>query len=812
MKENKDSNLPSIEISLLGRFGAKIDGVPIDEKRWSRSSAKSLVKLLALKPFHTLHREQIMDLLWLEQTPETALNNLNKAIYGARRAFEPDLEKGSASQFLVTQKNQIVLSSPGMLRIDLDEFERLANLALQNNDIDAGQKALEIYQGDLLTEDIYEDWIYSRRETLRLLFRKTATKTAALYAAGNDRTASIEILKKLSCDDPSDEYVQRLLMRLYAETGSKYQAIKQFEQCRDSLRALGIEPESETIKIEQSIKRGEILPVANEIKATPTIPVIAAPRIRQLTFQNGLVRTPRFLPGGQSIVFSAAWNGNAAELYSMPLDTGEMHCLDTENAEVFSVSTAGEIAVALQPKFEGYFNSSVLGKLTLNNRPTHEILDGVHWADWHPARKDENSLPDEQCLAVVCERDKKTYLEYPVGNVIFETAGWIGHPRFSNDGRKIAFIEHPLHYDDRGYVSVIDLESKEHRRLTENMPSVQGLAWSNDEIWFTGSREGPARMINAIDHKGKERLIYRGTGRLTIHDVSASGAVLVTDDSVRIQAVGGGAGEEIERNLSWHDWTLVRDLTDDGETLLFEEAGFSGGSELTTYIRKTDGSAPRKLGNCSAAAFSPDNQFALLRYLTPHHQLAFVPLGEGEIKLLENDPDDRLAYEVYVDFFPDGKRIIFTATGSSGRRVYVQNIDGGKPVPFTSDEGVTMGSLHSISTAGRYVVLTDSEHRLRLYQTSDGTSTPLKNLEKDFWMIRWADDGENLFVWKRDGLPAVVYKYNPVSGTKEEWLTLMPKDPLANQMVGIKLSPDGKTYAYSYIRESSELFLMEVIK
>ncbi|MBK8151083.1 MAG: hypothetical protein IPK58_23490 [Acidobacteria bacterium] len=234
MKENKDSNLPSLEISLLGRFGAKIDGVPIDEKRWSRSSAKSLVKLLALKPFHTLHREQIMDLLWLEQTPETALNNLNKAIYGARRAFEPDLEKGSASQFLVTQKNQIVLSSPAMLRIDLDEFERLANLALQNNDIDAGQKALEIYQGDLLTEDIYEDWIYSRRETLRLLFRKTATKTAALYAAGNDRTASIEILKKLSCDDPSDEYVQRLLMRLYAETGSKYQAIKQFEQCRDS--------------------------------------------------------------------------------------------------------------------------------------------------------------------------------------------------------------------------------------------------------------------------------------------------------------------------------------------------------------------------------------------------------------------------------------------------------------------------------------------------------------------------------------------------------------------------------------------------
>ncbi|MBK8151085.1 MAG: PD40 domain-containing protein [Acidobacteria bacterium] len=273
---------------------------------------------------------------------------------------------------------------------------------------------------------------------------------------------------------------------------------------------------------------------------------------------------------------------------------------------------------------------------------------------------------------------------------------------------------------------------------------------------------------------------------------------------MRIHAVGGGAGEEIERNLSWHDWTLVRDLTDDGETLLFEEAGFSGGSELTTYIRKTDGSAPRKLGLGGRL-----RRFALLRYLT--RIINWLSSRRGRDQLWKTS-DDRLADEVYVDFFPDGKRIIFTATGSSGRRVYVQNIDGGKPVPFTSDEGVTMGSLHSISTDGRYVVLTDSEHRLRLYQTSDGTSTPLKNLEKDFWMIRWADDGENLFVWKRDGLPAVVYKYNPVSGTKEEWLTLMPKDPLANQMVGIKLSPDGKTYAYSYIRESSELYLMEVIK
>ncbi len=93
MESNRNAAETSVEICLLGRFAVTVGGVPIDEKRWTRNSAKSLVKLLAIKPFHALHREQIMDALWMEQAPEAAVNNLNKAIYGARRAFEPDLVK-----------------------------------------------------------------------------------------------------------------------------------------------------------------------------------------------------------------------------------------------------------------------------------------------------------------------------------------------------------------------------------------------------------------------------------------------------------------------------------------------------------------------------------------------------------------------------------------------------------------------------------------------------------------------------------------------------------------------------------------------
>jgi len=811
MIENKEISDPFLEISLLGRFGAKIDGVAIDEKRWSRRSAKSLVKLLALKPHHTLHREQIIDFLWAEELPETAVNNLNKAIYGARRAFEPDLAKGSESKYILTSKNQIILDSPGSLAVDLDEFERLANYALRNNDLEAGNKAIELYRGDLLIEDIYEDWIYMRRESMRILFRKTATKTAEFYAANNNHQTSIEILKKLIAEDATDEYVHRLLMRFYAETGSKYQALKQFEQCRAALLTLGISPERETIQLEQIIKRGEILPQKPAV-AESSAPIISTPRITQLTFQNGVIRSANFLPDGKTIVFSAAWNGEAAELYTMRFDTNEMHCLEIQDTEVYSVSSAGEIAAALRPQPEAYLSRATLAKLSLSDETLHEIAKDVQCAVWHPSKNSQTSLPDEQFLAIVRDRGKKNCLEFPIGNVIFETAGWISHPRFSPDGKKIAFIEHPLNYDDRGFVVLLDLEGTGNKRiLTDSSVSILGLAWSNDEIWFTASYQGSSRMIKAVNLKGEERSVHRGTGSLTLRDISKRGEILVTDDKMRVQTAAGRANEGIERNLSWHDWTLARDLSDDGETLLFEEAGVSGGSALSAYIRKTDGSSTKKIGDGSAMAFSPDGKYALLRFLSPHHHLALVPLGEGETKLLEIDPENPLIHQVFAVFFPDGERIIFSANDSNGgNNLYIQSIAGGKPNIFAPDLKIKMLSTHSISPNGKYVILPDSENKLLLYQISNGASSTLKDLEKDFWLIRWADDGENLFVWRRKGVPATVYKYNIASGTKEEWLKLSPKDPTGvYQITAIKLTPDGKTYAYSYMRESSDLFLME---
>lgn len=812
--QKRQFSQPVLEIFLLGRFQLKIDGIPVDENRWSRRSAKSLVKLLALKPFHALHREQIMDLLWMEETPETALNNLNKAIYEARRALEPGLAKGSISRFILTQSRQIILDSPGSLAVDLDEFERLANYALQNGDAESGQKAIELYRGDLLVEDIYEDWIYARRESMRILFRKTATKTAELYAAEGERAAGVEILKKLIAEDSADEYIHRLLMRLYAETGSKYQALKQFEHCRTALRALGVEPEPETIKLERSIKRGEILPTKIEIKSAQGI---STPHIRQLTFQNGVINSARFLPDGDTSIFSADWNGNA-EIFTMHLETGETHSAEIKDAQILSISSDGETAIALNPKPYGFLSYAVLAKMRLTCKEPHEILGDVNWADWHPSKNGDSSISDEKFLAVVRDRNGKNCLEFPVGNVIYETAGWLGGPRFSPDGKKIAFIEHPFWGDDRGFVVCLDLEDKANtpKRLVKDIRfSIQGLAWTKDEIWFTASQQVNARMINAVNLSGVERPIYRGTGTLLLHDISKDGKVLITDEKLRVQIAVRHKSDESERDLSWHDWTLPRALTDDGKTLLFEEGGLGGGNQCSAYIRNTDGTSTKKLSDGSAIALSPDGKYALLRFHSPPDSLGLIPTAGGEIKMLATDPANPLIYEVNAEFFPDGRRILFFAKDIDEKKsICIQELDGGMPVRFkTDEEGVKMLSSNSISPDGEYIVLTNAENRLALYKISDGKSFPLKNLDDEFYLVRWAGDGGNIFIWQRGKIPAIVYKYNLATGNKEKWLELMPKNNNGVTQIGsVKLTPDGKTYAYSYLRELSELYLMEDLK
>src|SRR5437879_4845847 len=161
---------PALSIRLLGGFHVSVGPRLVHDSDWRLRKTKNLVKLLALAPGHRLHREQVMEVLWPDQDPEAAANNLHKAIYMARRALESGLSPATPSSYLHLQSSSLVLSGPRPLRVDVEEFEQAAAKARGSGEPQAYEDALKVYTGELLPEDRYEDWAAGRRETLQALY------------------------------------------------------------------------------------------------------------------------------------------------------------------------------------------------------------------------------------------------------------------------------------------------------------------------------------------------------------------------------------------------------------------------------------------------------------------------------------------------------------------------------------------------------------------------------------------------------------------------------------------------------------------
>jgi eukaryotic-like serine/threonine-protein kinase len=528
---------------------------------------------------------------------------------------------------------------------------------------------------------------------------------------------------------------------------------------------------------------------------------ITPPTYRQLTFRGGTIRMARFAPDGKSIVYSAAWEGNPVELYLTRPESPESRPFGLAKAEVLSISKDGEIAVLLNShNIDPYTNAGTLGRVPLGGGAPREVLENVEWADWSP---------DGTNFAVVRELEGNSRVEYPVGKVLYQTGGWISHPRVSPDGRLVAFIEHPVRRDDAGVIAVVDLAGNK-KTLSIGWETAWGLGWSpkGDEIWFSSTRLGYGRYLSAVTLSGKERLLAREPGTLTLQDVSRDGRVLVTRDVPRVGMVGGTYGGAKERDLSWMDWSAPKDLSDDGKTLLFGESGEGGGENYTAYVRETDGSPAIRLGEGNGFALSPDKKWVISGLPHPPIQLSVIPTGAGESRPLTHDNINHM----WVRWLPDGKQILFAGDEpGKGIRLYVQGLNGGTPKPI-SGEGVN-ASLFAISPDGKQVAVIGPDQKPALLPIEGGDLRPIPGVVAGDAPISWAADGRSLFVYRLGEVPAHVYKLDLSAGRKQLWKNLIPPDVSGvTDISAIFITPDGNNYVYEYGRTLSDLYLVNDVK
>jgi Tol biopolymer transport system component len=525
---------------------------------------------------------------------------------------------------------------------------------------------------------------------------------------------------------------------------------------------------------------------------------------QQVTFRTGFMGNARFTPDG-SIVYSASWDGGENQLYLSRTDDPGTRELGIKDAEVLSISKNGEMAIRLNTQFyAGYARSGTLARVPLSGGTPREVLENVQDADW-------SANGDNLAVVRYVPENSHWRLEYPAGKVLIDTINWMSHPKISPDGKWIAFADHEnTGGDDEGTLAVIAADgSGQEKKLSSGWTSLQGILWSpsGDEIWFTSTNTGNLANPRAVNLSGKLRNLTNVPGSMWLEDMR-NGTVLAVVNRERLDIRGKGPDAKEERELGWFGWSELRDISPDGKKILFEEEGNGGGPNYTVFLRDTDGSPPARIGEGVAEAISPDGKWAITKPAKGGN-LVLVPTGAGESKTLTHDA---VSYQT-VRFLPDGKHLIAAGIEAGhARRDYLIDLSSGDSKPVTP-EGIA-GNV--VSPDGKSIAVRQPTGQRGLWSLEDSQFHPIPALDAKTFPIGWTQDGSSLYVIpnrsNRPG-PVAVSRLNIKTGKVEPWKTFGQDFGAGITSVGTpRLSSDGNSYAYIYVRVLSEAYVVKGLK
>src|SRR5215218_2178813 len=259
MPSHEKSAPEVVRVWLLGGFRVSVGSRTIDEDPWRLRKAAALVKLVALGEGYRLHREQAMEALWPDLGLRAASNNLRQALHVARRTLCSDPQ--IASRYLSLRGEQLALCPEGRVWVDVGAFEQAADIARRSRDPAAYRAAIELYSGELLPADRYEEWAQSRRQELKRTFISMLIELAGLYEERGGEEEKLEpavqALQRALAEEPTNEEAHVGLMRLYASSGRQGVALRQYGRFSEALSGgLGVEPSASAHALREEIAAG----------------------------------------------------------------------------------------------------------------------------------------------------------------------------------------------------------------------------------------------------------------------------------------------------------------------------------------------------------------------------------------------------------------------------------------------------------------------------------------------------------------------------------------------------------------------------
>jgi hypothetical protein len=532
---------------------------------------------------------------------------------------------------------------------------------------------------------------------------------------------------------------------------------------------------------------------------------------RQVTYRKGAVTSARFAPDGHSFVYSAAWEGQPYATFLGRAESPDARDLQLAETRILSISRTGDMAVLFAAQnISRAFGERTLARIPMAGGARRDVLTGVVDADW---------VPGTDTLAVVRDpgAGRPWTVEFPIGTTVHEaTAAW--SLRVSPDGSRVAFFEGPAVFDSAPAAMITVVDRAGRKATVSRDLAGMGLAWapSGREIWFTGARpvqQSVGPQLHAVSLDGVERLVYSAPDWLVLHDIAADGTVLLSRNSIRINAACQAAGDPTERELGWLTASFANGVSPDGRVVIFSDplTGRTASGDAMLYRRTTDGAPAVALGAVRGfASLSPDGQWVLAQR---KDNLILIPVGAGATVTLPNGGVVALGRGAWLS---DSKHIVYTGDNGDGAfRGYLQAIPDGLPRAVTP-AGVALGGKAAVRDNA--TLLGRVKGVWSLLPVHGGEARPLPGLSPRDLPVQWSDHGRFLYTVDAGAeptSPAVeVMRVDIASGARVRWKTLAPPDAVGVQALPgtVVIAAEGRSYCYSYMRRLGDLFVVQGLR
>jgi two-component SAPR family response regulator/Flp pilus assembly protein TadD len=225
----------SIFVKTFGEFVVTINGRTVTKSDWQRKKARDIFKILLIHHQKAVTTDELIDLLWNDTTKHNVEQVIKNSISFIRRVIEPDLAPRKPSTFLRNEGKAYILDLGDGASIDFLEFKSLIHQASKGTDrVALYKKAIALYTGDFLKEDLYAEWSVFERESLKDSYLHALTYLAQHALEHEDEAEAVSYARQLIDTDRAHDKGYEILLRIFLKQGNHSEARRIYAQCKDA--------------------------------------------------------------------------------------------------------------------------------------------------------------------------------------------------------------------------------------------------------------------------------------------------------------------------------------------------------------------------------------------------------------------------------------------------------------------------------------------------------------------------------------------------------------------------------------------------